>query len=144
MEVKKGIKFFGKLPGLLKKLNLTITLILTAATLFSYSSVWLSPSEYTIIPALAGMAFPYILVVDVLYTLLLVFSKKWTALLMVAVLAAGYKMTDLTVRLIRSTMLTIIQKRILRSVLCRSTSDCWTVTTGLTARAAQETKFLSS
>ena len=99
MEVKKGIKFFGKLPGLLKKLNLTITLILTAATLFSYSSVWLSPSEYTIIPALAGMAFPYSLVVDVLYTLLLVFSKKWTALLMVAVLAAGYKMTDLTVRL---------------------------------------------
>ncbi len=99
MEVKKGKNIFEKLLSLLKKLNLTLTLLLVAATVFSYCSVWINPSEYTIIPALAGMAFPYILVVDVLYALLLIFTKKWTALLLIATLAAGYKMIDLTVML---------------------------------------------
>jgi hypothetical protein len=99
MEGKKKVKIFDWLLSLLKKINLTVTLVLVTVTLFSYSATVLDPSKYTMIPALAGMGFPYILTVDVLYVLLLIFTKKWTSLLMIAAIGGGYKMIDLTVRL---------------------------------------------
>ncbi len=99
MKETKQNKILGKLSSWLKKINLTLTLILVFSTLLSFSAVVVKPLNVGIIPAIAGMGFPCILLVDVLYALLLIFTKKWTAILMIAVLGGGYKFIDLTVQL---------------------------------------------
>ena len=102
MKEKKESKFkkiagwFLRLP---KRINVTVTVLLITATLISYASTVLNPGKYTAIPAFAGLGFPYILFVDVFYTMLLIFAKKWTAVFMILTIAFGYKRIDETVQL---------------------------------------------
>lgn len=83
---------------MLSKIKVATTVVLAVATLMAYLSVLLSPDRFPIL-ALAGMAFPYILIVDILYTLLLIFAKKYIVLVMLAIIAAGYRLVDATVQL---------------------------------------------
>ncbi len=87
-----------KLRKLFSKINILITILLVVATLMSYSAVFVDPSSTPIL-ALAGMAFPYVLILDVLYLLLLIFTKKPVALVLIVTLAVGYKFIDSTVQL---------------------------------------------
>ncbi len=87
-----------KTSKILNKINVVVTVILAAATLTAYLAVLVNP-ETTPLPAMAGMAFPYILIVDVIYVLMLIFAKKLSALVMLAVLALGYRCIDATVQL---------------------------------------------
>lgn len=86
-----------KISRILSKINVAVTVILALATVLAYLAVLVNP-ETTPIPAMAGMAFPYILIVDVIYTLMLIFAKKISALVMLAVMASGYKCIDSTVQ----------------------------------------------
>ncbi len=95
-ENKKSL--WQRLKALFFKINVAVTVMLALATLLCYSAVYVNPDKFPL-PALAGMAFPYVLALDVLYALLLVFAKKYTAFLMVAVIGLGYKFIDTTVQL---------------------------------------------
>lgn len=96
--IKKANTVWQTLRKLFSKINLMVTILLVAATLMSYSAVFVDPSSYPIL-ALAGMAFPYVLILDVLYLLLLIFAKKITALALIITLALGYGFIDSTVQL---------------------------------------------
>lgn len=86
-----------KTARFIKKINVVVAILLAIVTLTAYLAVFLNP-ESCPIPAIVGMGYPYILIVDVVYTLFLIFVKKWTALLMLAVLIPGYKCIDATVQ----------------------------------------------
>ena len=102
MKDKKESKFeriTGWCSRLIKKINVTVTVLLVTVTLLSLSSTVLSPVKYSPLPAFAGLGFPYILIIDIIYTLLLIFAKKWTAVVMVFILALGHKKINETVQL---------------------------------------------
>jgi len=87
-----------KIRKLFSKLNLAVTIILVVATLMSYSAAFVDPSSFPIL-ALAGMAFPFVLLLDVLHVSILLFAKKFTSLIMVVILIAGYRFVDSTIQI---------------------------------------------
>lgn len=86
-----------KTTRFIMRINVFVAILLAVVTLVAYLAVFVKP-ETCAVPAIVGMGFPYILIVDVLYALLLIFFKKWTALLMLAVLIPGYEFIDATVQ----------------------------------------------
>lgn len=93
----KDIKFIKRLSNLLKKINVGVTILLVLTTLISYSATIVNPVDFAI-PSYLGIGFPYILIVDVLYTTLLILTKKLTSLAMLAVLIFGYKNINTTIQ----------------------------------------------
>ena len=88
---QRVVKFFGKI-------NFALTICLIVATVLCYSAAYVNPDKFPL-SGLAGMAYPFVLVIDVLYMLLLAFLKKYSAFIMLAVIGAGYKFIDRTVQL---------------------------------------------
>ncbi|MBQ2099406.1 MAG: hypothetical protein II480_14595, partial [Bacteroidales bacterium] len=89
-------KFLQRLAKFFSKINVALTIALILATLMCYSAAFVNPDKFPI-SGLAGMAYPFVLVIDVLYMLLLAFHKKYSAFIILAVIGAGYKFIDRTV-----------------------------------------------
>ena len=91
-------KFLQRLAKFFSKINVALTIALILATLLCYSAAFVNPDKFPL-SGLAGMAYPFVLVIDVLYMLLLAFLKKYSAVIVLAVIGAGYKFIDRTVQL---------------------------------------------
>ena len=100
MSIKSGIlnKIWTGVKSLISKIKLWAIILLVVCTLLSYSAVIVNPDVFPL-PALAGIAFPYLLMVDVVFTLLLILAKKRSAIVMILLLAVGYKFIQSTVQL---------------------------------------------
>lgn len=95
---KEQKTFWKRVAALFVKINVALTVILIISTVLCYSAAYINPDTFPL-SALAGMAYPYVLVVDVLYTMLLIFTKKYTAFIMLATIGAGYQFINITVQL---------------------------------------------
>lgn len=95
---KEKPKFLQRVAKFFSKINVALTIALILATLMCYSAAFVNPDRFPL-SGLAGMAYPFVLVIDVVYMLLLAFLKKYSAFIMLAVVGAGYKFIDRTVQL---------------------------------------------
>ncbi|MCR5456353.1 MAG: endonuclease/exonuclease/phosphatase family protein [Bacteroidales bacterium] len=92
------LTFLQRLTKFFSKINVALTVMMIVATVLCYSAAYINPDKFPL-SALAGMAYPYVLVLDMLYMLLLAFLKKYSAFIMLATIGAGYKFIDITVQL---------------------------------------------
>ena len=74
------------------------TVILVLVTLLAYSAVWISPDVFQF-PQFVGMAYPYILAVDIIYIIALTAFKRKAAIIMAAVVLLGFGFVRNTVQL---------------------------------------------
>ncbi len=77
------------LKRLSRNILLAVNFVLVAALLIAYISVYINPSV-TAIPALFGLAFPYIIAVNIAMVLFWVAFRKWYALISVIAIAIGF------------------------------------------------------
>jgi endonuclease/exonuclease/phosphatase family metal-dependent hydrolase len=82
---KKGrvIKRFSR------NIILAVNFVLVAALLIAYISIYINPSV-TAIPALFGLAYPYLLAANVAMVLFWAALRKWYSLISVAAIAVGF------------------------------------------------------
>lgn len=72
-----------------RNILLTVNFVLVASLLIAYISIYINPA-ITAIPALFGLAYPYLLVVNILMVLFWAAFRKWYALISVAAIAIGF------------------------------------------------------
>lgn len=72
-----------------KNIVLFFNFIAAFVLLFIYLSVWISPAVFWV-PALVGLAYPYILLINVLFVLYWLFSSPKWALLSIVCIGIGY------------------------------------------------------
>lgn len=92
------LTFLQRLTKCFAKINVALTVLMIVATVLCYSAAYINPDKFPL-SALAGMAYPTVLVLDVLYMLLLAFLKKYSAIIMLVTICAGFKFIDITVQL---------------------------------------------
>lgn len=97
-NTKEKLSFWQRVLRFFGKINVALTICLIVATVLCYSAAYVNPDKFPL-SGLAGMAYPIVLVIDVLYVLLLAFLKKYSTFIMLAVIGAGYKFIDRTVQL---------------------------------------------
>jgi endonuclease/exonuclease/phosphatase family metal-dependent hydrolase len=78
-----GIKRFSR------NILLTVNIFLVTALLLAYLSIYVNPST-TAIPALFGLAYPYIVAANLIIVFVWVLFRKWYAVISVAVIALGF------------------------------------------------------
>ena len=74
---------------IVKKFTIILNLIAATALLIAYSSVYISPAKFWI-PAIVGLAYPYILFLNFVFILYWLFSTSRMALLSIAIILIGY------------------------------------------------------
>lgn len=75
-----------------------ITAVLVFVTLLAYSAVYINPEVFQF-PQFVGMAFPYILAIDILYVVVLLVLKRKAAFIVVGVVLLGIGFVRNTVQL---------------------------------------------
>ncbi|MBR3712204.1 MAG: hypothetical protein IKM98_03290, partial [Bacteroidales bacterium] len=80
-NTKEKLSFWQRVLRFFGKINVALTICLIVATLLCYSAAYVNPDKFPL-SGLAGMAFPFVLVIDVLYMLLLAFLKKYSTFIM--------------------------------------------------------------
>ena len=78
-----GIKRF------LRNILLTVNFFLVIALLLAYLSVYLNPAT-TSLPALFGLAYPYLVAANIIMVVVWVLFRKWFALISVVAIALGF------------------------------------------------------
>lgn len=73
---------------LIYKAFLTANILFAAALIFSYLSVHINPVRFAL-PALFGLAYPYLLLINIIFAVIWAIGLKYEALISVAVIAAG-------------------------------------------------------
>ena len=81
-----------------KRIKKYVTISLIAVTLVAYSAVFISPDVLQF-PQFVGMGYPYLLVVDILYIIVLVIFKQKDAIFLGAVVALGFGFIRNTVQI---------------------------------------------
>lgn len=81
-----------------KRIKKYVTISLIAVTLVAYSAVFISPDVLQF-PQFVGMGYPYLLVVDILYIIVLVVFKQKDAIFLGAVVALGFGFIRNTVQI---------------------------------------------
>jgi endonuclease/exonuclease/phosphatase family metal-dependent hydrolase len=72
-----------------RNIILTLNFVLVASLLIAYISIYINPSV-TAIPALFGLAYPYLLAANIVMVLFWAAFRKWYALISVAAIAIGF------------------------------------------------------
>lgn len=76
------------LKKLVSRIFLTVNILFAFALVFSYLAVSIDPDTFAL-PALFGLAYPYLLLVNIIFALIWVVALKIEALISIVVIAAG-------------------------------------------------------
>lgn len=77
------------LRNLLHKILVLVSLVFVFAMLLSYLSVYVSPNTI-VFPAFCGLAYPYLLLVNVLFFIYWLYRKRWSALIPLFTILLGW------------------------------------------------------
>lgn len=77
------------MKNLLHKGLIVFSLIFSGSLLISYSAAYINPGTVGF-PAFFGLAFPYLLVVNLLFVIYWMFRRKWSFLLPLSIILVGY------------------------------------------------------
>ena len=72
-----------------RNILLAVNIVLIVALLLAYISIYINPS-ITSLPALFGLAYPYIVAANIIMALVWAIFRKWLALISVIAIAAGF------------------------------------------------------
>ena len=74
---------------ILYRILLGVNIIFALALLISYLAVVISPGTFAL-PAFFGLAYPYLLIINIIFTIIWAMLLKFEALISVAVIAIGF------------------------------------------------------
>lgn len=74
---------------ILYKIFLAVNILFAASLLISYLAVHINPDDFAI-PALFGLAYPYLLLINIIIAVIWAVSLRYEALISVVVIAVGY------------------------------------------------------
>ena len=89
-KARKGTEkgFPGSLRKIIHRISLGINLFFAASLLISYLAVHINPEDF-VLPSLFGLAYPYLLLINIIIVVLWVVNLRFEALISVVVIAIG-------------------------------------------------------
>ena len=76
------------IKGAIRKLLLTINILFVLTLFFSYLATYVNP-KHVILPALVGLAYPYLVIINIFFVVYWIFSRRWEFLIPLGAILIG-------------------------------------------------------